>query len=100
MSTTSKAPPPPILNIALTARQVTLLAGIAAVLLVVLTAFITRHAVHARSIVLSKDEWRCSNFREKIVQERERTATFLGATFTYMTTEERDACIEIKRSMR
>lgn len=77
-----------------------MLAGIVAVLLVMLTAIITRHAVHARSIVLDKTEWRCSNFREKVVQERERTATFLGATFTYMTTEERDACIEIKRSMR
>lgn len=77
-----------------------MLAGIVAVLLVMLTAIITSHAVHARSIVLSKDEWRCSNFREKVVQERERTATFLGATFTYMTTEERDACIEIKRTMK
>lgn len=88
------------MNITLTARQVMMLAGVAAVLLVTLTAIITRHAVHARNIVLAKDEWRCSNFRERIAQERERSVTFIGATFTYITTEERDACIEIKRTMK
>lgn len=76
-----------------------ILAGIVAVLLVVLTAIVTRHAVHARNIVLTKDEWRCSNFRERVIKDRERNISFLGATLTYLTSEEQDACIQINRTI-
>lgn len=100
MSTTSKAPPPSILNISLTARQVTFIAGVVAVLLVVFTAFTTRHAVHASNVVLDKREWRCDQYRERVVQSRERRLSFEGSSLTFATDEERDTCLRMVRTMK
>lgn len=88
------------MNITLTARQVMFLAGIVAVVLVVFTAGATRHAVHASNVVLDKREWRCDQYRERIVQSRERTLSFDGSSLTFATDEERDTCTRLIRTMK
>lgn len=96
----TKPPPAPILTVSLTARHIIVVGLALGVAIAAFFSLITRHAIYSGNTVLDKREWRCSAFRERIVKERERKVSFQDTTLSWLTSEEQDICLELKRTMK